>query len=278
MWFGGLIILTLVVGIVIFLNIPFSPTKASFTDITEKRISEVSNKADIFTASDIEALPAPLQRYLTCCGYLGTPKMSCMRASFKDVDFIMSENKTIKIDYTQFNLAKRPERCALISSSLAGIPFEGLDSFENGKGSMKGTLAKVIPLFDQRGEGMDRACLVTWLAECLLVPSAALQDFIEWEEIDEENVKATISWEGMKAEGIFTFANNGELLSFRTSDRIAIDMDGKETIADWSAYFSEYHSVNGILQPKILQSVWHYQNGDCIYFNQNMSFVEFSYL
>lgn len=68
------------------------------------------------------------------------------------MDFVMSDKKTIKFDYKQYNLVERPERFALISSSLSGIPFEGLDSYENGKGSMKGMLAKVIPLFDQRGE------------------------------------------------------------------------------------------------------------------------------
>ncbi|WP_460643590.1 DUF6544 family protein [Lacrimispora brassicae] len=54
-------------------------------------------------------------------------------------------------------------------------------------------------------------------------------------------------------------------------------MDGSETEADWSAYFREYYSINGILQPKIIQSAWHYQSGDCIYFNQNGSAVSSRY-
>ncbi|GLC81156.1 hypothetical protein LBYZC6_32700 [Lacrimispora brassicae] len=66
---------------------------------------------------------------------------------------------------------------------------------------------------------MDRACIVTWLAEYLMVPSAALQEFVKWEPMDEANVRASITWEGINAEGIFTFAETGELLSFRTSDR-----------------------------------------------------------
>ena len=46
---------------------------------------------------------------------------------------------------------------------------------------------------------------------------------------------------------------------------------------DWSAYFREYHSVNGILQPKILQYVWHYADSDVVYFNENESPVTISY-
>jgi hypothetical protein len=276
MWILSFAIL-IVIGIAVFLLIPYSPASSKYSRLMADKIDTATTVSDIFTETDMEGLPLPVQRYFRYCGYLGTPKMSYMRASLKNVDFVMSKSKTIKIDYQQLNLVERPERFALISSSLSGIPFEGLDSYEKGRGSMKGMLAKVVPLFDQRGESMDRACLVTWLAECLLVPNAALQEFVKWEPIDDTHGKAAITWEGVSAHGIFTFAASGELVAFRTSDRVAVDMDGKETIADWSAYFREYHSVNGILQPKIIQSVWHYQSGDCTYFNENESAVAIRY-
>ena len=269
-------IFLLILGTAIFFCSPFSPARARFERITAGKTNG-ANVVEFFTGTDIEGLPMPLQKYFKYCGYLGTPKMTYMKAALNHVDFVMSDKKTIKIDYKQYNLVERPERFALISSSLSGIPFEGLDSYENGKGSMKGMLAKVIPLFDQRGESMDRACLVTWLAECLMVPSAALQEFVKWELMDDTNVRASINWEDINAEGIFTFAETGELLSFRTRDRVAVNMDGSETEADWSAYFREYHSVNGILQPKIIQAAWHYQSGDCIYFNQDGSAVSIQY-
>lgn len=265
------------IGIVLFFLSPYSPTSAKYHRLIAEKIAAEAAVSEVFTEADIESLPLPVQRYFRYCGYLGTPKMSYMRAFLKNVDFVMSENRTIKIDYQQMNLVSRPDRFALISSSLWGIPFEGLDSFNMGKGSMKGTLAKVIPLFDQQGESMDRACLVTWLAECLMMPNAALQDFVTWEEIDDTHARAIIVWQGISASGVFTFADNGEFLSFRTSDRVAVDMDGNETIADWSAYLREYHSVNGILQPKIIQSAWHYQSGDCVYFNENKSEVIICY-
>jgi len=124
---------------------------------------------------------------------------------------------------------------------------------------------------------MDRACLVTWLAECLMVPNAALQDFVKWEPVDDTHAKASVSWNGISVSGVFTFDEAGALLAFRTADRVAVDMNGKETKAEWSAFFRAYHSVNGVLQPEVIQSVWHYPEGDCVYFNQNETAVAIRY-
>jgi len=54
-------------------------------------------------------------------------------------------------------------------------------------------------------------------------------------------------------------------------------MDGAETRADWSALFGDYRSANGVLQPRVMQSVWHYEEGDSIYFNRNAAEVAIRY-
>ncbi|MEA5059011.1 MAG: DUF6544 family protein [Candidatus Pelethousia sp.] len=277
MWIVAAGVILIFVGVAVFFRIPFSPTKAQFKRMVLGSVETAAVPSAIFTEADIERLPIPVQRYFLYCRYLGTSKMAYMKACLRDVDFVMSASRTVKIDYTQFNLVERPVRYAQISSSLFSIPFEGLDFYRNGVGSMKGTLAKIIPLFDQRGEDMNRACLVTWLAECLMVPHAALQDFVKWEPIDDTHAKASILWKGISASGVFAFSKAGELLAFRTADRVAVDMEGKERKAEWSAYFRAYHPINGVLQPKIIQSVWHYPEGDCVYFNQNEAAVVIQY-
>ena len=277
MWIVIASIIFVVAAIAVFFRVPFSPISMQFKQVTLETAKTAKVASGIFSEADIERLPLPVQRYFRYCGYLGTPKMSYMKAALEDVDFVMSESRTIKIDYEQFNRVDRPERYALISSSIFGIPFEGLDSYGNGTGSMKGTLAKIIQLFDQRGEAMDRSCLVTWLAECLMVPNAALQDFVKWEPVDDTHAMANVSWNGISASGVFTFSQAGELLAFRTADRAAVDMNGKETKAEWSAFFRAYHSVNGVLQPEVIQSVWHYPEGDCVYFNENEASVTIRY-
>ncbi len=271
------VLLILIAMVIIFFNIPYSKTISEFNNIVNTAISNEPKYTDVFTKEDIKDLPSPVQKYFEYCGYIGTPKMSYMKVTFRNIDFKQTEDRTLKIDYTQYNFADRPQRFAIIDSSLFGIPFEGLDTFGNGIGSMKGTIAKTITLFDEKGEDMNKAGLSTILSESLAFPSVALQDYIQWEEIDATHAKATISYYGTSATGIFTFDENGLMKSFRTKDRVATGADGSRREAEWSAVILDYEYVNGLRKPKVLQSIWHFPEGDSIYFNENKAAVIIEY-
>lgn len=268
--------LLLVIGIItVFFNISYSETNAEFLELTDRLLTDMPKESSVFTEEDLVDLPLPVQKYLRYCGYIGKPKMSFMKATYKDVDFVFDKNKPIKIDYTQYNFVNEPNRIAYIDSSMYGIPFEGLDSYTAGNGSMKGVLAKLFTLFNQTGETMDKASLVTFLSECLIVPNAALQDYVVWEEIDDLHAKATLSYYGVTVGGIFTFNENGEMLSFTTDDREATATDGTSEKIKWSAICSEYVETNGIKRSTALQAVWHYDNGDLVYFDGRDIVIEF---
>ena len=158
---------------------------------------------------------------------------------------------------------------------MYGIPFEGLDSYTAGKGSMKGVLAKLFTLFNQTGETMDKASLVTFLSECLIIPNAAIQEYITWEEIDSLHALATISYYGRTASGIFAFNEKGEMCSFTTNDREATSIDGKSETVKWSVVFSEYVETNGIKKPTTFQAIWHYEDGDLLYFDGKDVAIEY---
>ncbi|GGG11389.1 DUF6544 family protein [Paenibacillus aceti] len=276
MWTIIAILAVIIVGILIFLNIPYSTTKAGFERTVTEQLRNSEATSNPFTLEDIEKLPEPLQKYFTYSGYIGTPKMSHMKIAFKQVDFMMSPDKpAIKIDYTQYNFVREPVRFAYIDTSMYGIPFEGLDSYIDGHGGMKGVLGKVIPLFNQTGEEMDQAALVTFLSESLVVPHAVLQDYITWESVDATHAKATIIYKGVSASGIFTFNEVGEPLSFTTEDRSLISTDGMVQQVTWSAFFKDYKTIDGIRQPTHLQAVWNLEQGDLVYFDSDDFTIEY---
>ncbi len=255
-------------AILLFWYLPFSQTKTEFNRIAAGFISEASHSQDVFSEADIAALPAPIQRYFRSCGYLGQPKMSYLKIEYPDVDFIFSKDQpTMKIAYTQYNFLDELNRIAYIDSAKYGIPFEGLDAFLGGSGSMKGVLAKIFTLFDQKGQSMDQASLVTYLSESLFLPSAALQDSIEWEAMDDLHAKATLNAYGMSVSGVFGFDPNGEMRSFLTADRSAVASDGSSQKLLWSVTCGEYSEENGLKRPTSFQAIWHYADGDSVYFN-----------
>jgi hypothetical protein len=262
-------ILIILAGIItIFFNIPYSKTKTEFDEMTKVLTVKADHTEGVFREEDIAGLPVPVQRYFRYCGYLGTPKTSYIKIDYQNVDFSFSKDKpAIKIDYTQYDFANKPNRIAYIDSQKNGIPFEGLDSYIDGTGSMKGVIAKLFTLFHQTGKAMDQSGLVTFLSESLLIPNAALKDYINWEAIDNYHAKATISCYGIFASGIFTFNEKGEMLSFTTDDRSAVATDGSSETIKWSVVYGDYQETNGIKKPTTFQAVWHYDDGDLVYFD-----------
>ena len=271
-----IIVLTILVLIIVCFLLPYSPTKSAFVSDVEDLKS--TNKLDtdrLFEQSDIEMLPMPIQKYIEGCGYIGTPQISYMCMEYNDVDFKQGRSgPSLTIDYTQYNFVAQPARMALIDSSMFGIPFEGRDYYADGTGGMKGVIAKVITLFDQTGPEMNKACLATFLAECMFEPSILLQDYISFEEIDDYHASATISYGGQTASGVFAFNDNYEYISFTTNDRAVINSDGTVEYIPWTAACSNYRiSDNGIKYPTKFSAIWNYPDGDFIYFDGVISSV-----
>jgi hypothetical protein len=222
----------------------------------------------VFTLAELEGYPLPVQRFFIEGGFIGKQKMSGLKAVFTDVPFSLGVDKpTISIDYTQINDASEPLRFAYIDSHIYGLPFQGLDSFADGRGSMEGYLAKRIRLFNQRGRHMDKACLVTYLAEAFFLPTVALSGMVSWEAMDDTHAKATMKAYGMEVSGVFTFSEKGEMLVFSTEDRMAASMDGSLEQVPWSAECGEYVIQDGLRVLTRLRATWHYPQGDLLYFD-----------
>ena len=263
-----LILLSVVlVALIAFLLAP-SKVQSRFTAIERTFLETVHPSDEVFTLQELQGYPQAIQNFYIKGGYIGKQKMSALKANFSDVPFSLGVGKPmVTIDYTQLNNADRPQRYARISSRIYGLPFEGLDSFSEGKGSMEGYLGKFFRLFNQRGDYMDKASLVTYLAEAFFLPSVALSEAVTYEQIDALHVKATMKAYGMEVSGVFTFLENGEMVSFTTNDRMAATFDGRLEQIPWTAQCSDYTTVDGMRVPGRLKATWHYPEGDLLYFD-----------
>lgn len=265
--------------IVTWFAIPYSPLKDDFStdNKTLKEKSILYKDNEVFKETDFEATPSAIQKYIANAGYIGTKKMNSLHMEYLDVDFKQGKNgPSLKIDYIQNNYVKEPARMALILSSMFGIPFQGYDYYSDGVGGMKGVIAKLLTLFDQKGLEMDVACLATFLAESMFFPSVLLQDYISLEEINDHQVKATITFREQKASGIFTFNEKYEMTSFTTKDRAVVNTDGTTENVPWTAACDRYVTgADGIKRPTTFKAIWNYSDGDFIYFDGQISRIDY---
>ena len=276
------VLFVLIAMILIWFHIPYSPVKRDFQNDVDTIMSEnqLQTKNEVFTEEDFSRFPDAVQKYIQGCGYIGTPKMSYLKMEYHNVDFLQGKNRpTLTIDYTQYNFINEPCRMALIDSRMFGIPFEGYDYYQNGIGGMKGVIAKAITIFDQTVADMNKACLATFLAESLFAPTILLQDYITFEEISDFEVRATITYGGQSASGIFNFNEQYEMFSFTTNDRAVAGTDGSMEYVPWSALCNDYQlSENGIKYPTKFQAVWNYTDGDFVYFDGIISEISYEYI
>ena len=271
-----IVVAALILILAVWFNIPYSPVKSQFKTDVEARTQKITAvTSEKYTADDFKDLPPTIQKYLELNGYIGAERHALLSMEYRDVDFGMGPDKPkIKIDYSQRDFADSPDRLAFIDSKMFGIPFQGYDYYMNGKGGMKGVLAKLLTLFDQTGPEMDKACLITYLAEAFFLPEALLKDFITFKQVDEHTVEATITNKGVTASGVFHFNDAYEMTSFTTNDRGQIAPDGSIEYTPWEAQCENYKEYSdGIKRPTVFRAIWKNKDGDFIYFDGNISRV-----
>ena len=72
----------------------------------------------------------------------------------------------------------------------------------------------IVVQFPEKGNWNGSGTLVRYLNEIMWFPSAYLSEYIQWEPIDSNSAKATISVHGLTASAVLYFNEKGELTNF----------------------------------------------------------------
>ena len=262
-------IICILVIVIIYLIIPYSPVKKEYDNIVNKLSQSNKLPQNIITEEDLKELPEVLKKYFINNGYVGIESASIIKFDFKGVKFSMGINKpNVSIDYTVHDFVNNPIRVAYIDSRMFGIPFQGIDICKDGEASMKGVIAKHITLFNTKFDIIDSAYLV----ECMMHPSLALQDNITYKQIDDYSVEATIRKNKRETTGTFYFNEKYEMTHFVDEKRLSSETN---TYEKWSAIVGNYKVIDGINRPTKLQTIWNYSEGDLIYFDSDNMKVDY---
>lgn len=216
----------------------------------------------------VEQLPNALQHFLLSSGFLKLGDLHQVKIEWATARLKFEQNGAWQdISVIQHNFLPDPIRLVYMKAKLFGLfGLAAFDGFRHGKGYMQVRLAKLFNLVNATGAKIDKSALVTLLAETMIIPTYALQTYIQWEEIDSYSVKGTINYHGLKASGIFYFNSNFEITKFETEDRYLTTKSGELQQTHWTASCEYYHKHGSIRYPTSIRATWNMAIGDYTYF------------
>lgn len=267
------IIFVILGGVLIYWNISYSPYKASFVRKMESRVNDIKESEEVCTNMEIDKLPEPLQRYSVYIGLENFRKYQATRILFKNTKFVFDAQagKILNMDYDLWLFYNKPYRSAYCTSSMFGIPFDGIDyCTEDKQGGMKGIIGKSIQIFDVCDSQGYKAGLISWLAESVAFnPTALLLPYVTYEPIDDLHVKATVTYNGVSGEGIFTLNEEGAIVEFFSDERQVEKVNGVPTAVGWRCEYEDYKQKGKIRQINTVRCVKVFSDKEVVYFESD---------
>ena len=148
------------------------------------------------------------------------------------------------------------------------------DKYYQGKGNMLVKLCSLFKVVDASGPEMNQGTLVRYLNEAMWFPSAYLEDYIQWEALDGNSARATMSYQGEIASAILYFGEQGEITNF-VAERY-MTADDEYRLETWSTPITEYGEIRGVRIPIKGSAVWILSDGDFEYIQVEITDIEYN--
>lgn len=185
--------------------------------------------------------------------------------------------KWMPVRAEQWYMTQKP--CFLWIADVQAVPFihlKGMDKFERGKGKMLISLLSVFPVVNASGKKIDQGTMLRYLGEIVWFPSAALCDYIQWDQVDSLRARATMTYAGLTVSGLFKFDENGDVVSFEA--KRYYDRKGGATLEDWFIQIEKnaYREFEGVRIPAISTVTWKLKEGDFTWFKVDIRDIKYN--
>jgi hypothetical protein len=254
-----LIILAIIVG---FAQWRFAGTyREDVQTLLQKTVS-----TNILTEEDISPLPDAVKKYIRYTGYIGKKKISSFKAEFEGQIRSSDSSDWMNFGATQYSLIQEPSRYFFIKASMKGIPVDGYHRFKDGKAVMDIRAASLVKVQYAEGSEMNVSETVTHFNDmCLLAPGSLIHSNIAWENINDNEVRAKFTNQGITISAILQFNSNGELVNFISDDRYYSSPTNKMQKARWMTPVRDYKEEGGIRFPSYGEAIWAMPEGNFTY-------------
>lgn len=235
----------------------------------------VENKHEVVRQTDLNGLPRPVQNWLQYSQIVGKERIVSSRTK-QEVSMRLKENQPwMKALVEQYFRTDEPGFIWAVDIRMAPLlHIVGRDNYIEGRGNMLIKLLSLKTVANGRGKEIDQGALLRYLAETVWFPTAALNEYIQWEGIDTNSAKATMSYKGVTASGVFTYNEKGEVLSF-VAQRYG-DFDGEYRKETWSCTMTEYKEFNGLIVPSQGDITWKLKTGDLHWYHFEVKEMEYN--
>ncbi|HKJ66399.1 MAG TPA: DUF6544 family protein [bacterium] len=275
-----LIGLEILVGLIVVLVVVTVIGKKTFTGKVHREVTGMFDGAmpvnpDTVTESEVVGLPEPVQRWLRFSGIIGDERILTVRLKQRGEFRMSPDGSWMPFTAEQYYTTERPAFIWYTTMKSAPfLPITGRDRYWQGRGNMLIKLLSIVPVVDATGPEMDQGTLVRFLNEMMWFPSAALNDYMRWEAIDDTSARATMEYQGVSGSAVFSFDQNGEMTNM-VADRYR-SVDDRFELAQWATPIEESREFGGIRIPCKGEGVWNPDSGDFSYIRVEITDIEYN--
>lgn len=267
------ILIILIFGASFIANILFNRNVTK--EVGELFNSSPADKNEIVRPADLTGLPPCVQKWLENSGVVGKEKIHTVRLKQKGVIRLDKDKPWMPLEAEQYFTVDKPGFIWKAKVKMAPfIYFAGRDKYYDGKGTMLIKVLSVVPVVNAKGKELDQGVLLRYLAETVWFPSAVLSDYIKWEAIDAHSARATMSYGGVTASGVFMFNEKGDMINFVA--KRYMEKGGKYSLETWSTPAKGYREFAGVRIPNKAEAVWKLKIGDFTWYQGEITEVEYN--
>ncbi|WP_462413312.1 DUF6920 family protein [Neobacillus sp. Marseille-QA0830] len=221
-----------------------------------------SNKTTLITEQMLTPLPTSVQKWLRQIGVIGRP--SIQNAYFKqkvEMKLKPDQKKWAPAIAEQYVTTYSPGFLWKVHMKILPIiQVAGRDKYMDGKAEMLIKIGGLLPLVDIAGsEKVTQSTLQRFLLEMPWYPTAALNPYISWEDIDKKTAKATLDYKGVSGSATFYFDDSGNFV--KASARRFKESDDTSGPIKCIGQAIESNTIDGVKIPTKLTVTWMMENG-----------------
>lgn len=245
-------------------------------EVTQLFENAAAAEPDELSEADIDELPDPVQRWLRYSNVVGQERPRTVRLKQEGEIRLAPDQAWMPFTAEQYYTTDPPSFIWQIDARMMSfLPIAGRDKLVDGHGQMNIEVLSLIPVVDASGPEMDQGTLLRYLNEIMWFPAAAVSPYIEWETVDDNVARATMTYGGTSVEATFHFDDAGRLTNM-IADRYQDAGDGEFKYLPWKTPIVDYGEFNGVRIPVAGEGVWEEDWGDFTYVRIRIVDIEYN--